>query len=351
MSKLKEAANAALDRIVGLEEGEEVLIVTNPDKKVYPIASALFDAANAMEATPVIVVQNTKNITENMERLVVEAIKAEPDVLLAITADEFGEDPYGYNVGYVARDGHKYDDIYDKLTEGDKRVRGFQCVGVTIDMFERLVPIDYKPMGKIATKLKEAIDGHGMIRVTAPSGTDVTFSIKDRECVRNSGDSVSKGSFENIPAGEVYISPAIGTANGTIAFDGTIQLIHEAVIPKRPVEVTFTNGFISDIRGGREADMLRDTILEGEYVARKIGRKDFEKNTRHLGEFGIGINEHARITGYVLEDEKVLKTVHFAIGANYDFDANAIIHQDCLVMDPTVWVDERMIMKNGKIVI
>jgi leucyl aminopeptidase (aminopeptidase T) len=38
---------------------------------------------------------------------------------------------------------------------------------------------------------------------------------------------------------------------------------------------------------------------------------------------------------------------HFAIGKNFDNDAPALIHQDCLVLDPSVWVDDRQIMKDG----
>ena len=42
------------------------------------------------------------------------------------------------------------------------------------------------------------------------------------------------------------------------------------------------------------------------------------------------------ITGNMLGDEKVYKTCHFAIGSNYDDDAEALIHLDGLVSDPTV---------------
>jgi leucyl aminopeptidase (aminopeptidase T) len=351
MSKLRKAAKVALTDLVMLEEDEEVLIVTNPDNSVYPVALALFDEANALKAKPVIVVQNAKTVLDHMERIVVESIGVMPDVLLSISVDEFGEDAYGYRIGYVARDGQKYEDIYNKVTAGDRFVRGFQCPGVTADMFERLVPVDYSRMRKTAIKLQKAIDGHSEIRVAAPSGTDVRFSIKGRDSTRNNGDALSKGSFGNIPAGEVFISPAVGSANGVIAFDGTTMLIRDSIIPERPIEVTFKDGFVTDVAGGRDAEMLLQTIRKGEEMAREIGREDYERNARHLGEFGIGINEHARITGHILEDEKALKTVHFAIGANYDFDANAIIHQDCLVMDPTVWVDGRMILENGDIII
>jgi leucyl aminopeptidase (aminopeptidase T) len=318
---------------------------------VYPIALELFKAANDLKADPVIVVQNTTTILEYTNRLAVQAINAAPDVFLSITADEFGQDPYGLHIGYVGRDGNKYDAIYDKVTSGDRRVRGFQACGVTVDMFERLVPIDYGPMRALSSKLKEALDGHSEIRVTSPAGTDITFSIRGRQATKNDGDCRSPGAFGNLPAGEVYISPTIGSANGTIAFDGSLKLVHRAVVPKKPIIVTFSNGYISDVSSGKDAELLKDTIRQGDDLARSFGSAEAEKYNINLGEFGIGTNEHARMTGYVLEDEKVLKTVHFAIGDNYDFDANGILHQDGLVMQPTVIVDGRTIMQGGDILL
>ena len=46
----------------------------------------------------------------------------------------------------------------------------------------------------------------------------------------------------------------------------------------------------------------------------------------------------------MLEDEKILGTCHIAIGANYDEDAEAFIHLDCLVKHPTI----QAVMKDGR---
>jgi len=54
----------------------------------------------------------------------------------------------------------------------------------------------------------------------------------------------------------------------------------------------------------------------------------------------------------MLEDEKVMGTIHFAIGSNYDEDAPALIHLDGLVRSPTVVLlmlsgEERTIIEQG----
>jgi len=53
----------------------------------------------------------------------------------------------------------------------------------------------------------------------------------------------------------------------------------------------------------------------------------------------------------VLEDEKVGGTVHFAIGMNLENDAHALIHLDCLVLKPDVFIDGERVMKEGKLLV
>ena len=62
----------------------------------------------------------------------------------------------------------------------------------------------------------------------------------------------------------------------------------------------------------------------------------YKKNARSLGEIGIGLNPAGTITGHMLEDEKAYETCHIAIGSNYDNDAPALIHLDCLMKKPTI---------------
>ena len=83
---------------------------------------------------------------------------------------------------------------------------------------------------------------------------------------------------------------------------------------------------------------------------------DYLKNIFNLGELGIGLNEKATIVGNMLQDEKVFKTCHIAIGANYDDDAKALIHLDGLLMNPTMETRDNkghstLVMKNGNIMI
>ncbi|MNC55378.1 Thermophilic metalloprotease (M29) [compost metagenome] len=72
---------------------------------------------------------------------------------------------------------------------------------------------------------------------------------------------------------------------------------------------------------------------------------------RLLGEFGIGTNNKARITGVVLEDEKVYGTIHVAFGSNNTFGGvvAAGVHIDAVVMKPDVYLDDKLIMRGGEL--
>lgn len=337
--------------VIGLREGEEVLIVTNFEGDVFPIARAVFDATKELGGKPVMAVQAEKSQFEFAERLVNEAIRASPDVCVMLTANKLGKDPYGMTVGYVGRDGKKYNSIFNLLFHGDRRIRTFFSPGITREIFERAVPVDYAKMRSVAAKLKKALDEGDEVRVTSPGGTDATVDIRGRKAHADDGNFTLPGLGGNLPAGEVFVSPVVRGVSGTIVIDGTISLSPGSVIPKKPIKLQMKDGYVSKITGGEDAKKLIEVIRRGEGMAREQSLKDQERNARHIGELGIGINPKAQMTGTLLEDEKLGRTVHFAIGSNFDQDAEAMIHLDGLVMRPDMWVDGKQVMKNGDLML
>jgi leucyl aminopeptidase (aminopeptidase T) len=351
LTRLYDAARIAMKDVIGLREGEEVLIVTNFEGEVFPIARAVFDATKELGGKPVMLVQGEKSQFDFAERLVNESIRALPDVCVMLTANKLGKDPYGMNIGYVGRDGQKYNSIFNKVWRGDRRIRTFFSPGITQDIFTRAVPVDYAKMRTAGAKLKKVLDEGNEVKVTSPGGTDATVDIKDRKAHADDGNFTLPGLGGNLPAGEVYISPVVQGVSGTIVIDGTITLSPGSVIPKKPIRLEMKDGYVTKITGGEDAKKLIKVIEKGEEMAREKGLAEQERNARHIGELGIGINPKAKMTGILLEDEKLGKTVHFAIGSNFDQDAEAMIHLDGLVMKPDMWVDGKQIMKNGDLII
>ncbi|WP_019176887.1 aminopeptidase [Methanomassiliicoccus luminyensis] len=351
MSKLEEAAHVAMQDVLGLRQGEEVLILTNFEGDAFDISKALYDETKKLGGKPVMMVQEPKTILQFAENAVLAAIKANPDIFISVPFYKTGKDPYGQKIGYVGRDGKRYDHIHYKLMTGDRRIRSVWSPSVTRDTFERAVTVDYNKMRANAARLKAAMKGGKEVHVTAPGGTDVTISIGGREPFADDGDFRFPGTGGNLPAGEVYVSPVVASTRGVICYDGTLDLMTRCVQPKTPVRVEFKDGYVSSVTGGEEADWLLEVIGKGEQKAREAGLKVEERNARHLGELGIGLNYNARMINNMLEDEKVGKTCHFAIGMNYDSDAPALIHQDCLVKNPSIWVDGRQILNDGDIIV
>jgi len=346
MVTLDEAARIALRDAVALREGEEVLILGNPEKDSRDICEALFETAAELGGLPVHVIQATKTTFDNAERLVLKAIAQEPDVVISISTNKMGKDPYGGNVGRIGRDGKKYPHIFDRLMHGDRRIRGFWSPTCTAEMFARTVPVDYELMKRRAGELKRLLDDANRARVTSPGGTDLTVELGGKKAMVDDGDFTMPGMGGNLPAGETFVAPAQGT-QGVIVFDGTVDLVPDPEKPDVPVRVEVEDCFVTGIEGGKTADRLRAVLENGE---KQAVEQNFEPhNAWHLGEFGLGLNPSARLVCNMLEDEKVEGTIHIAIGLDFDFEYQAVVHQDCIVLHPTVEIDGRKIMENGKL--
>jgi len=110
---------------------------------------------------------------------------------------------------------------------------------------------------------------------------------------------------------------------------------------KNPISVKVKDGYATEITGGKEADKLKRMLLK------------FGKKGRNVAEIGIGTNDKAKLSGILLEDEKVLGTVHIALGNNLSMggNVNVPLHVDGVILKPTVYFDGKMIMRNGKLII
>jgi len=356
---LNRAADIAIHEVLAAKKGEHVLIVTNPLGDVYKISQALYTACVKAKAASSLIVQPKKLTFDSAEPAVINAMKSEPDVIISISAERLGKDREALAKPYIGLDGKPYTHVFDHLLRGLKKIRAFWSPAVTVDMFVRAVPIDYAKLRETCAKVEANFKGAKKVHVQTESGTDIEVGVKGREARIDDGDYKEPGKGGNLPAGEVFISPKLGESKGVIVFDGSITLDKTLVI-KKPVKVTVEKGHATKVEGGKEADRLRDylhragerpyeMVKKGEMTMEKA--KEYSKNATNLGEFGIGLNPKAKIVGKVLEDEKVLGTVHFAIGSNYDQDALALIHSDGIVKNPTIKIDGKIIMRKGKMLL
>lgn len=356
---LMKAAEVAINEVLAVKNGEHVLIITNPLKDVYKVSQALYVASAKAGASPVLMTQPKKLSFDNAEPAVINAIKTEPEVVISISTERLGKDKEALKNPYKGLDGKPYAHIFDHLLHGLKKIRAFWSPTVTTDMFVRTVPIDYSELRNNCAKISQLMKDAKEVHVETALGTDISVGIRGRKPKADDGDFHTPGKGGNLPSGEVYISPELGASNGTLVFDGSITLDKTLVI-KEPIKIQVKDGFATKIDGKNEAKKLSKYIEQAEkkpFEMVKKGElddakaKEYSKNARSIGELGIGLNPKAKIVGNVLEDEKVLGTVHFAIGSNYDQDALALIHSDGIIKQPTVTIDGKVLMKQGKIII
>ena len=352
-SKTKTPAQTVIQEVCRIKKGETVLIIANPETNL--IAQDLYLAAQEVEAKPTLMFQPKKTILDMAEKAVVGAIKTEPDVIFSISANKLGKDADAIANPYVM-DNETYDNTFDYLLTGKKCIRAVWTPGLTQDMFNRTVQIDYELLSKRCKSICALYEDAMNVHVTAPGGTDVLVPVNGRMALVDDCDFSKPGSGGNIPSGEVFISPqlpGVGESkgiNGTIVFDGSMTFSSGDAMLKTPITVRLNDGFVTDISGGEEAKRLLKDITAAEKEAllmESSGRLEkgqgevYSRNARNIGELGIGLNPAANITGNMLEDEKAFRTCHFAIGQNYDGDAPALIHFDGIVREPTITINYR----------
>ncbi|HAK44911.1 MAG TPA: peptidase M17 [Spirochaeta sp.] len=341
---LAKAAEIAVTDVLKVKKDEKVLIVTNPIGDVAEISYALYDAALKAGGKPVLMFQPVKNQMSFAADEVIGAIGSVPEVLISMSAEKLGKDKAAIVNPFKTADGKEIDNTFHYLME-TKKTRSFWSPGVTKELFKKTVPIDYDRLKKEAAAVDDILTKADFVTITSPAGTDLKIGLKGRDAMLDNGDFSIPGEGGNLPAGETFISPELGTSNGRLVFDGSISLYNGDMLLDEPVDLQVVDGFVTTVKGGRGAGLLLETIELGEKNAVKFEAEGkipagtgavYKKNARNLGELGIGLNPSAGIDGNMLGDEKAYRTIHIAIGSNYDEDAKALIHCDCLVKDPTV---------------
>ena len=355
IESLKPTALVVMRDVVAVKKDERVLIVTNPEDNVFNISSALYAATEELGGKPTMMVQPVKTLLDYCEKSVVGAIATEPEVVLSISANKLGKDEVGLKHPYTY-EGKEYSSVFDMILSGKKCCRSFWTPGITTDMFLRTANIDYALLQKRCALLCKKFENAVSVRVTAPGGTDITIPVKGRTPFSDDGCFSKGGAGGNIPAGEVFISPVVGGSEGRIVFDGSMTVTGGDIAINEPIICDVSKGFVTAVYNAvsgpsspapqdSEAGKLLASITGSEQKARKMAQDgvfskekaaSYERNSRGIGELGIGLNPAAKITGNMLEDEKAFKTCHFAIGENYDGDGDTFIHLDGVVRNPTI---------------
>ena len=205
------------------------------------------------------------------------------------------------------------------------------------DMFHSSMTVDWSTLAARTARLVEAVNRAEWIRVTTPNGTDMNICKTGRHAEGDDGLLTAPGSFGNLPAGEAYLAPLEGKSHGIMVVEwGPTRKLDE------PLRITVENGIAVRIDGN---DPHRDR-LEAKFSE--------DSNCRNIAELGIGTNDKASRPDNVLEAEKILGTIHIALGDNTGFGGtvSAPFHEDYVFYQPTLTAimadgSEQVIINNG----
>ncbi len=250
-------------------------------------------------------------------------------------------------VVFAANDSdNRFEKIADKVVESvEKRygksagTRLVMMYGITPNAIRKVLNANRSRMYKFTKRTFEAVQHAATIRVTTQSGTDITFQLTPRHRWIQDNGVISKKYWGNLPAGEVFTAPK--SASGTLVLDGVMNNV--GTLTKTPLFVSIQNGRAdySSVRCKNES--LRKRFLE---------QVQKDPNASRIGELGLGTNlAVTKITGNDLVDEKHVG-VHIAFGDPEGADTHAKwesdVHNDAILRKPTIFVDGRCIMVNGK---
>ncbi|MEE9594730.1 MAG: aminopeptidase [Candidatus Hydrothermarchaeales archaeon] len=301
-----------LKTCLGIQKDESVLIVTDYEKLdvASEIEKAVVDLSD--EVLSLKMKPRSRHAEEPPELVAVAMSRA--DVCIIPTTKSLS-----------------HTDARKSACEAGSRIASMP--GINMEMLTKGgMTADYEEVRRISNVVATKLTKANGIRIATPAGTDYTASLDGRTGITDTGIFTKKGAFGNLPAGEGFIAPLEGASNGRIVFDGSFAT--EGIL-KKSIAIEVRDGRVKDT----DSDELRDYLKY--------------KNADNIAEIGLGTNPKAKLIGNVLEDEKVMGTVHVALGDNHTFGGiiQAEVHLDGIMKMPDVWLDGEQIMSKGRLLI
>ncbi len=308
---LDSAARNALVNCMGLKKKESCLILYDAPRK--ELALAFFEEA-----------KKTAKETKLLEMPVLEHHGQEPSKEIAGEIADYDV------VMIVTTKSLSHTDARRNACKKGARIASMP--GLTREMMERALAVDYKDIKRLTSKLAGLLNKTKRVRIETEKGSNLILELNPKTAEQDDGFMLGKGSFGNLPAGEAGLAPK--TANGTVIIDGAMSGLG---IVEKPFKIVFKDGYAVGI----ESPELKTTLEQYR-----------DKDVYHIGEFAIGCNPNARLTGNVLEDEKVMGTCHIALGDNTSYKGGSVkapCHLDGIIKSPTIYFDDKLVMDRGRL--
>ena len=237
-----------------------------------------------------------------------------------------------------------YSTPFERASSENKKLRYMCLVDFDEDLMIRTIGhVETPKLQVFMRKVAELTRSATTMRVTPPAGCDVSFEIDPVHYVAcDCGDATFPA--VHMLTGQINVVPRFGSIQGTIVFDGSVTPPFGHA-PATPIRLTVKDGVIQKVEGGEEA-----TIYD-KYL------RDFDDpGMLKMAHIAYGFNPGAKLTGNIVEDERVWGSTEWGIGYVSNIDAppcgqDAVSHTDGICLNSSVWLDGVQIMDEGKIVL
>ena len=315
--KSKKGAKVIIETCMGVKPGEDVLFVTQEGYE--DTAEILASEVSALDAKPVIKIVKGSEVEVEPPQEVVDLMLSS-DVILAVLE-------------------LKYLQLFAHMNARARATDAGARVGLVPFILWDITEEDVLRIKNLTESLAEIMGKGTEARISTTLGTDVTMSIKGRPIQQLKAVFTEPGEWGAVPFyAEAAVAPIEGTTQGKAIIDVFMERIG---VIKQPMEWTIKDGKLVEIRGGKEAEMLKQIIREA------------DENATNIGELGVGTNHIFKNFTGTIGDKMVLGTIHLAIGKSINIGGKVMsnIHHDAVINKVTLEIDGRKILDNGKCLI
>lgn len=326
---LSEGANNAINVCLRLKPEERITIIT--DNESLEIASALVSEVKKVgsEYSLMVIEDYVPRPTPNMPQPILDDLaKSQVSIFCA-----------------VAKTGELSSRIQMTAVVNANKIRHGHMVNISKQIMMEGMRADFLAIDRLSQKLIEKARKAKFITAKSKGGTDLIAEFSpDLKWLKTSGI-ISVDKWGNLPGGEIFTSPL--KVNGTFVVDGVVG----DYLCQKYGDIKFTPLTIEIVDSRIKHMTCKNQELLDEFTAYTMT----DENSNRVGEFAIGTNiALTHVIGNILQDEK-LPSLHMAFGHPYAEHTGAdwisTTHIDCVAIDISIWLDDEMVMENGKFLI
>jgi leucyl aminopeptidase (aminopeptidase T) len=329
--ELSKAADILARELFGLKPGETFMITadTGSDARVV---DATASAAFTVGAKPMVIwLASPLGVGKAADPML--PIESLTGALLG--ADAWGE----FNNQWLL-----YSTPYERVVKENTKLRYLNLVGMDVDMMIRLVGrVDYPVLSKFLKRAYELTREAEHMRWTTPAGCEVEFDMStDPNYLLDWDNGYADTPGVHMLAGQIGWPPVLDSINGLIVFDGSVNPPCGKL--KEPVSLTIEKGKVVKIDGGPQAR---------EFESWLAGFND--PMMYQLAHACWGFHPGARLTGNVVEDERVWGATEWGLGnigscVIAPDGIPAASHTDGICLNTSAWLDGKQLLDEGRIV-